>query len=83
MRAQAKQGRFASRTSRRAKLEKPLEPKLVGVPPRRPRQGGTGKMLIPRPLEVDALIRTVPGGRLVTSFVIVWLRSTARRSHVR
>jgi len=30
------------------------------------RQCGTGKMLIPRPLDVDALIQTVPRGRLVT-----------------
>ena len=30
------------------------------------RQLGEGKMLIPRPLDVDALIRTVPRGRLVT-----------------
>jgi hypothetical protein len=66
MRAQAKQGRLTSRTSWRAKLEKPQEPKLVDVPPRMQRQCGTGKMLIPRPLDVDALLRTVPGGKLVT-----------------
>ena len=66
MRAQGKQGKFVSRMSWRAKLEKPQEPKLVDVPPRMQRQCGIGTMLIPRPLDVDALIRTVPRGKLVT-----------------
>ncbi|MBI4877949.1 MAG: MGMT family protein [Acidobacteria bacterium] len=55
-----------SRTSWRAKLEKPREAKVVPVPPRMRKSCGTGLMLIPRPLDVDALIREVPRGKLVT-----------------
>jgi hypothetical protein len=66
MKAQVKQSQFTSRTSWRAKLEKQQEPRLVDVPPRMQRQCGKGKMLIPRPLDVDALIRAVPRGKLVT-----------------
>ena len=57
---------FTSRTSWREKLEKQQEPKLVDVPPSMERQLGGGKMLIPRPLDVDALIRTIPRGKLAT-----------------
>ena len=57
---------FTSRTSWRAKLAKEQEPKIVDVPPRMQRQFGKGTMLIPRPLDVDALVRKVPRGRLVT-----------------
>jgi len=66
MGAQLKQSRFTSRTSWRSKLEKVQEAKLVDVPARMQRQCGSGKMLIPRPLDVDTLIRTVPRGKLVT-----------------
>jgi len=66
MGAQAKQSKFRSRTSWRAKLEKWQESYLVDVPPRMQRQCGKGKMLIPRALDVDALIRAVPRGKLVT-----------------
>ena len=58
--------KFTSRTSWREKLEKKQEPKLVEVPLSMQRQLGVGKMLIPRPLDVDALIRIVPRGKLVT-----------------
>jgi len=58
--------KFTSRTSWRAKLEKPQQPKIVDVPPRMQRQCGEGRMLIPRPLDVDALVRDVPRGKLVT-----------------
>lgn len=61
-----KSAKFASRTSWRAKLEKQQEPRIVDVPPRMQRQCGAGKMLIPRPLDVDALVREVPRGKLVT-----------------
>jgi 6-O-methylguanine DNA methyltransferase, DNA binding domain len=66
MKSQTKPGKFTSRTSWRAKLEGPQEPRLVDVPLSMQRQCGSGKMLIPRPLDVDALIRTVPRGNLVT-----------------
>jgi hypothetical protein len=59
-------GRFTSRTPWRAKLEKPQPAKLVPVPPKMQKACGTGLMLIPRPLDVDALIREVPRRRLVT-----------------
>lgn len=58
--------KFTSRTTWRAKLEKQQAPKIVDVPPRMRRQWGEGKMLIPRPLDVDALVREVPRGRLAT-----------------
>jgi hypothetical protein len=57
-------GKFTSRTSWRAKLEKPREAKLVPVPPKMRKSCGTGVMLIPRPLDVDAAIREVPKRKL-------------------
>lgn len=41
-------------------------PKIVEIPPKMTKKFGTGKMLIPRPLNVDALIRKVKKGKLVT-----------------
>ena len=58
--------KFTSRTTWREKLERLQEPKVVAIPPAMQRRFGTGTMLIPRPLDVDALIRRVPKGRLVT-----------------
>ncbi len=49
-----------SRTAWRAKLEKPQLLKIVDDPQ------GRGKMLIPRPIDVDALVRRVPRGKLIT-----------------
>lgn len=49
-----------SRTTWREKLEKDQLLKIVGDPQ------GRGKMLIPRPIDVDALIRRVEKGKLVT-----------------
>ncbi len=57
--------KFTNRTSWRAKLEKPQEPRLVAVPAKMPRFG-TGMMLIPTPKLVDDLIRKIPKGRLAT-----------------
>ena len=57
--------KFTSRTSRRAKLEKSQEPRLVTVPPKMSRFG-SGMMLIPTPKLVDELIRKIPKGKLVT-----------------
>lgn len=59
-------GRMRSRTSWRAKLEKPQEAKIVPVPPKMQKLHGTGTMLVPRPLDVDAVIREVPRRKLVT-----------------
>ena len=55
-----------TRTSWREKLERVQDPKIVAIPPKMQKRFGRGKMLIPRPLDVDALIRKVPRGKLVT-----------------
>ena len=57
--------KFTTRTSWRAKLEKPQEPRLVAVPAKMSRFG-TGTMLIPTPKLVDELIRKIPKGKLAT-----------------
>ena len=49
-----------ARKTAREKLEIEREPELVDDP------RGRGKMLIPRPLDVDSLMRRVPKGRLAT-----------------
>ncbi len=60
--------KFKSRTSWREKLEKkhPSHGKVVDIPPKMQKRFGTGTMLIPRPLDVDALICKVQKGKLVT-----------------
>ena len=58
--------KFSSHTRWREKLEKPQEPKVVQIPPTMSRFG-EGTMLIPTPMLVDALIRKVPKGKLITS----------------
>ena len=55
-----------SRKTWREKLETGQEAKVVDVPPKMAKRFGTGKMLIPTPLLVDALIRKVEKGKLVT-----------------
>jgi hypothetical protein len=55
-----------SRTRWRAKLEKDQPAKVVAIPPKWIKRFGQGTMVIPRPLDVDALIRGVRKGRLVT-----------------
>ena len=57
-----------TRKSWRAKLENSPKglPKVVDVPPKMVKRFGNGKMLIATPLLVDALIRQVERGRLVT-----------------
>lgn len=56
------------RKSWREKLEEdhPSHGRVVDVPLKWQKTYGTGKMLIARPLEVDALIREVRNGNLVT-----------------
>jgi hypothetical protein len=60
--------KLKSRTPWRQKLEHPNAPlpKIVRVPTKWKARFGTGTMAIAHPLHVDALIRTVPKGRLVT-----------------
>jgi len=55
-----------TRTTAREKLEKEQEAKIVDIPPKMVKRFGMGKMLIPRPIDVDALIRKVKKGKLVT-----------------
>ena len=47
-------------------MDNPNLPKLEEIPPNMQKRWGTGTMLIPSPREVDALIRTVPEGTVVT-----------------
>ena len=57
---------WKSKTSWRAKLQKPMLPKLVPVPDGMARRLGHGIMLIPTALEVDAMIRKIPRGQVST-----------------
>ncbi len=61
-------GKFSLRTPWRVKLEKPNVdlPKIVRVPTKWQKRFGTGTMAIAHPLHVDALIRSVKRGKLVT-----------------
>ena len=53
-----------TRTTWREKLER--ESKIVTIPPKMVKRFGSGKMIIPNPLDVEALIRKVKKGKLVT-----------------
>jgi alkylated DNA nucleotide flippase Atl1 len=55
-----------TRKSWREKLETAQEAKVVAIPPRMQKQYGKGTMLIPKPLDVDAAIRKVPRGKVIT-----------------
>lgn len=54
------------RKSWRQKMNNPNLPKLVAVPPKMQKRFGNGVMLLPSPGEVDALIRTVRKGSVIT-----------------
>ena len=58
--------RFTSRTSWREKLERTDHSKIVQIPASMAKRLGPGTMLIPKPLDVDALIRRTKKGKLVT-----------------
>ena len=53
-------------TSWREKLEKEQQPKVVDLTAKAAKRWGHGKMLVPTPLLVDALMRKVEEGKLVT-----------------
>lgn len=55
-----------TRKSWREKMETAREAKIVKIPPRMHAKYGKGTMLIPSMLDLDALIRKVPRGRLIT-----------------
>ena len=61
---------MTTRTTWREKLERVQEPKIVRIPPKMVPRFGPGRMLIPKPLDVDALVRTVKRGKLVTQSAI-------------
>jgi alkylated DNA nucleotide flippase Atl1 len=65
------------RKSSREKLEGVQEARVVPIPPRMQKQHGKGTMLIPKPLDVDAVIRKVPRGKVVT---LTQLREKLARS---
>ena len=54
-------------TTWREKLEKDQPAKVVAVPVKMQKRFGTGTMLVPRPLDVDGLIRKIPKGKLATT----------------
>jgi hypothetical protein len=72
--------KLASTTPWREKLTRQQEAKIVEIPPRMQARFGKGTMVIPKPLEVDALIRRVPKGKMVTVFQL--REELARRSKV-
>jgi hypothetical protein len=69
--------KFTSRTKWREKLERG-EAKVVPIPPKWEKRFGKGKIVIPTPLEVDALIRKVRKGRVATR---TQLREYLAREH--
>ena len=50
----------------REKLEKEQEPRVVDTPPKMQPRFGDGKMLIPTPALVDAMMQKAPPGKLIT-----------------
>src|SRR5438105_797556 len=66
----------SGRRTWREKMDRPQEPRVVDAPPGY--RHGEGRMLIPAPRQVDALVRQVPEGRLVTAAQI---RETLARRH--
>ncbi|HMF91410.1 MAG TPA: hypothetical protein VKL40_12260 [Candidatus Angelobacter sp.] len=72
--------KFTSRTPWRQKLERHQQAKVVDIPPNMQQRWGKGTMVIPRPLDVDELIRQVRQGKLVT--VLQLREEPAKRSRV-
>lgn len=67
-----------TRKSWREKMNNPNLPKLVAIPPNMQKRFGTGTMLIPSPAEVEALMRSVPNGSVIT---ISQIRDSLAREH--
>lgn len=59
--------RFSSRKSWQEKLHNQDHSKIVEIPQRMTKRLGKGTMLIPKPLDVDALIRKTRKGKLLTA----------------
>jgi alkylated DNA nucleotide flippase Atl1 len=67
-----------TRKSWREKMDPPGLPKLVAIPERMRKRLGDGEMLLPHPREVEALIRSVPEGALIT---LTQIREELARRH--
>jgi alkylated DNA nucleotide flippase Atl1 len=67
-----------SRASWKAKLHKPMRPKLVAISDGMAKRFGHGMMLIPTALELDAMIRKIPRGQVST---LAQIRSRLARWH--
>lgn len=52
------------------KLNKPAKPQVKKIEPKYEKRLGKGTLLIPTPLEVDALMKKVPKGKLITINII-------------
>ena len=57
-----------ARKTWRQKLEEehPDHGKVVDIPPKMQNRFGTGKMLIPKPMDINNLIKKIPKGKLAT-----------------
>ena len=62
--------KFTSKTRWRSKLEKAQEPSVFEMTGKTAERFGPGKMLIPTPMMVDEVIRSVRRGRLITTGAI-------------
>jgi hypothetical protein len=58
--------KFTSKSKWRAKLEKDQPLRLVTTSPTLAKKWGPGRLLIPRPIDVDAVIGKVRKGKLIT-----------------
>lgn len=72
--------KMKSRKSWREKMDHPA--KVVAIPPQMQKRFGRGKMLIPCPLDIDALIRKTPRGKLITQNQIREKLAAAARADV-
>src|SRR5688572_16875231 len=66
LRSKQNVSKFKSKTSWRAKLEKPQEPEVVEVPENSPAAWGHGTMVIVTPKIIDNVVKTIPKGKLLT-----------------
>lgn len=74
--------KFKSRSSWREKLDRVQEWHISPIPVRMQKRHGQGSMLIPRPLDVEALIFQVPKGKLITQTQIRKALAQARDADV-
>ena len=47
-------------------MENARDARIVPIPPKMQKQLGKGTLLIPKPLDVDAMIKKVPSGKVIT-----------------